>query len=80
MTSRQSETEVKDLRKRLDAIEAEEAKDAGTIVRFRPFDAWIRDSAPNPNFLYPTFRRYEGKTNARDHLSNVEIGNSTADQ
>lgn len=74
VTSRQSKTEeMKDLRKRLDAIEAEKAKDAGTAVRFRPFTTWIRDSTPNPNLMYPTFRRYEGKTNAHDYLSNVEM-------
>lgn len=61
------------MRKRLDVIEAEKAKDAGTAVRFRPFAAWIRDSPPKPNLMYPTFRRYARKTNARDQLSNVEM-------
>lgn len=34
---------------------------------------WIKNLPLNPNLTYLTFTQYEGKTNAKDHLTNVEF-------
>lgn len=39
--------EVRDLRRRLEAIEADKSKDVLALRGFKPFAAWIRDSPPN---------------------------------
>lgn len=67
---------VRDLKRRLEAIEADKSQEMVASIGFKPFAAWIRDSPPNPNLMYPTIRRYEGNSNARDHISHVEVTTS----